>query len=220
MELQARLSALRQKLPPQVTLVAVSKTKPAADILEAYQAGQRVFGENKTQEMAAKASELPPDIHWHMIGHLQRNKVKNIAAFVSLIHSVDRFELLAEINKQAKRNGRIIPCLLQMRIAREETKHGLSAQQIKDIIFSDDVKQMSHLRISGLMGMATFTDNKAQVAAEFSSLRALMNELSSMELPERCQMDICSMGMSGDWEIGVAHGSNMVRIGSALFGSR
>ncbi len=187
---------------------------------EAYEAGQRIFGENKAQEMAAKAQQLPADIEWHMIGHLQRNKVRTIAPFVSLIHSVDSVELLLEIDKQGRRFERIIPCLLQFRIAREETKYGMNEAEIKALLQSEAFLAMKHVRISGLMGMATFTDDASLVAREFSAMKTLMDQLSQMSLPEHCRMDICSMGMSNDWEIAVSQGSNMVRIGSALFGSR
>lgn len=220
MDIQTRLSALRQKLPANVTLVAVSKTKPTSVIKEAYDAGQRIFGENKVQEMASKAQELPSDIAWHMIGHLQRNKVKSIAPFVALIHSVDSMELLHEIDKQGQRFERVIPCLLQFRIAQEETKYGMSEADIKAVIQSEAFLAMKHVRISGLMGMATFTDDSSVVAREFASMKTLMQQLSQMDLPRHCRMDICSMGMSNDWEIAVSQGSNMVRIGSALFGSR
>lgn len=220
MDIQTRLSALKKQLPANVTLVAVSKTKPASVIMEAYMAGQRIFGENKVQEMAAKSQELPADIEWHMIGHLQRNKVRTIAPFVSLIHSVDSVELLKEIDKQGRRFERVIPCLLQLRIAKEETKFGMKSAEIKALLHSEAFSSMTHVRVSGLMGMATFTEDAAQIAAEFGSMQSLMRELSTADLPQNCRMEICSMGMSNDWEIAVAQGSTMVRIGSALFGSR
>lgn len=200
----------------KVTLVAVSKTKPIEDILEAYQAGQRVFGENKVQEMVNKHEELPKDIEWHMIGHLQRNKVKYMAHFVNLIHGVDKMSTLVEINKQAQKHNRIIDCLLQARIAKEETKFGMEFEEIEQILFSQELKEMKNVRITGLMGMATFTQNEEQIAREFKSLQEFYKSMEA----KGCQLDVLSMGMSGDYKIALECGSNMIRVGSAIFGER
>ena len=207
---------IKKSIPDDVTLVAVSKTKPISDIKAAYNVGQRIFGENKIQEMAAKYEELPKDIQWHMIGHLQRNKVKYIAHFVDLIHGVDSLKTLKEINKQAKKHGRVIQCLLQARIAQEETKFGLSFTEISRILSSSELSQLEHIEIVGVMGMATFTDDKHQLEAEFSSLHVFFNELKAQHI----SLKTLSMGMSGDYKIAIAHGSTMVRVGSSIFGAR
>lgn len=201
-------------------LCAVSKTKPAEDIAKAYEAGQRIFGENKAQEMAAKYEELPKDIEWHMIGHLQRNKVKYIAPFVSLIHSVDSERLLREINKQGKKAGRVIPCLLQVHIAEEESKFGLDRDEVMAILDPDVLDELSFVEIRGLMGMATNTDDKEQVRKEFSGLKRLFDTISKEHSSERITMKELSMGMSGDYRIALEQGSTLVRIGSAIFGAR
>ena len=216
MSVSNNLSEIRNSLPENVTLVAVSKTKPNELLMEAYEAGQRVFGENKVQEMVAKWQDLPKDIEWHMIGHLQRNKVKYMAEFVSLIHGVDSLKLLKEIDKRAKACGRIIDCLLQMHIAEEDTKFGLAKDELQLLVNSDEFKSMKNIRIKGLMGMATFTDNEDQVRREFASLRAIYEDLKG-KLPN---IDTLSMGMSGDYAIAIDQGSNMVRIGSSIFGER
>ena len=210
------LHQIKDKLPEHVTLVAVSKTKPNAAILEAYQAGQRIFGENKIQEMAAKYDELPKDIQWHMIGHLQSNKVKYMAHFVDLIHGVDSFKTLKEINKQAKKHERVIKCLLQARIAVEETKFGLSFKDINEIITSKDFLELQHIEIVGLMGMATFTDDQEQLSEEFSSLKQFFDKLKT----QNSKLKNLSMGMSGDYQLAIENGSTMVRVGSAIFGAR
>lgn len=210
------LHQIKESLPDHVTLVAVSKTKPNAAILEAYNAGQRVFGENKIQEMAAKHNELPKDIQWHMIGHLQRNKVKYMAHFVDLIHGVDSFKTLKEINKQAKKHNRIINCLLQAKIAKEDSKFGLSFSNIKEIISSEEISELENIKIVGLMGMATFTEDQQQLTEEFSALRNFFNALK----PQHSMLNILSMGMSGDYQLAIKNGSNMVRVGSAIFGAR
>jgi len=207
---------INKELSNDVTLVAVSKTKPVADIMEAYQAGHRIFGENKVQEMVNKHESLPEDIEWHMIGHLQRNKVKYMAHFVRLIHGVDKLSTLMEIDKQAKKHNRIIDCLLQARIAKEETKFGMEFKEIERILFSDELKELGNVRIRGLMGMATFTDDENQIASEFSTLQELYKEMCS----KGSDLDVLSMGMSGDYKIALRHGSNMIRVGSALFGER
>ena len=206
------LSALIQSIPSTVTLVAVSKTKPVENLLEAYEAGQRDFGENKVQELVDKASELPRNIRWHMIGHLQRNKVKYIAPFVSLIHSVDSIRLLNEIDRQGKKNDRVIDCLLQVRIAQEETKFGLTFQSCDEILNQNNY---SNVRICGLMGMASFTDNQLQIESEFKSLAKYYNQYQ-----DHYGWNILSMGMSGDYPVALSCGSTMIRVGSRIFGSR
>ncbi|MGO3707506.1 MAG: YggS family pyridoxal phosphate-dependent enzyme [Mesonia hippocampi] len=203
-------------LPKHVQLVAVSKTKPTSEILEAYNAGQRIFGENKVQELTEKHEELPKDIEWHMIGHLQRNKVKYIAPFVSLIHAVDSLKLLKEINKQAAKNNRKIACLLQVKIAKEDSKFGLSEEDLSNILTPEEIQKLPYVNIIGLMGMATFTNNKEQVADEFASLKKIFDQQTS-KFPN---LKILSMGMSNDYNIAITQGSTMVRIGSAIFGNR
>ena len=210
------LQQIKKSIPAQVTLVAVSKTKPNAAILEAYNAGQRIFGENKIQEMAAKHEELPKDIQWHMIGHLQSNKVKYMAHFVDLIHGVDSFKTLKEINKQAKKHNRVIKCLLQARIAKEETKFGLSFTDVTQIISSEELSALENITVIGLMGMATFTDNQEQLKEEFTSLKILFDALKI----DKSSLETLSMGMSGDYQLAIANGSTMVRVGSAIFGAR
>lgn len=209
-----------QNLPPGCVLIAVSKTQPIEKIQEAYDAGQRAFGENKAQEMARKYEQLPRDIHWHMIGHLQTNKVKYIASFVHLIHSVDSLKLLTEIDKQAKKNNRIIACLLQVHIAEEESKFGFSAEEIDELLKSDALQKLEHIRITGLMGMATFTENMEQVRKEFRSLNQLFTTLKNQPLPKQVVIQELSMGMSGDYNIAIEEGSTMIRIGTAIFGER
>jgi len=201
-------------------LVAVSKTKPAAQILAMYEQGQRIFGENRIQEIVDKQAELPADISWHAIGHLQTNKVKYIAPFVALIHSVDSLKLLKEINKQAARNDRTIDCLLQIKIAAEESKFGLSESSALELLQSEAYQQMKNIRIVGLMGMATFTEDEAQVRQEFRQLKNFFEQLKSDFFATDPHFIEISMGMSGDFELAQAEGSTMVRIGSLLFGSR
>ena len=207
---------IKSTIPDQVLLVAVSKTKPVSDLMEGYEAGQRIFGENKIQEMAEKWEQMPKDIQWHMIGHVQTNKVKFMSPFVSLIHGVDSFKLLEEINKQAKKNNRIIDCLLQIHIAEEETKFGLNEEELVSLLSSDDFQQQKNIRIVGLMGMATFTDDKEQVKKEFNQLKSIFDQ-SKMN---NSQFTILSMGMSGDYQLAIECGSTMVRIGSSIFGER
>ncbi len=214
--IQENLNNIISTLPKHVTLVAVSKTKPFEDILEAYNAGQRIFGENKIQEMVSKYDELPRDIQWHMIGHLQSNKVKYMAHFVDLVHGVDKFKTLKEINKQAKKHDRVINCLLQIKIAKEDSKFGLSAEEARNIMESDEFLEFKNINIAGLMGMATFTDNKQQLEEEFASLEILFNELKE----KYSSLKILSMGMSGDYQIAIKKGSNMIRVGSSIFGAR
>lgn len=218
-EISSHLKDLKDSLPEKCTLVAVSKTKPASDVMEASEAGHRDFGENKVQELTQKAEELPKDIRWHMIGHLQRNKVKYIADFVHLIHGVDSLKLLKEINKQGRKVDRVIDCLLQMHIAEEDTKFGLDRDELKEILHGEQLKEMTHVRVVGLMGMATYTEDQDQVRREFKSLKLLFDEIKNSD-HTNVQMNILSMGMSGDYAIALEEGSNMVRIGSAIFGSR
>lgn len=221
MTITQNLDQLNKQLPDHVTLVAVSKTKPQEAILEAYQAGQRIFGENKVQEMTEKHEALPKDIQWHMIGHLQRNKVKYMASFVDLIHGVDSFRLLKEINKQAKANDRVISCLLQIFIAEEDTKFGLNETELYEILESDEFKSLQNIKIKGLMGMATFTDDQDKVKREFTHLKQTFDVVKQKYTTlEQLDLQILSMGMSNDFEIAVACGSTMVRIGSTLFGNR
>jgi pyridoxal phosphate enzyme (YggS family) len=208
------------ELPENVTLVAVSKTKPEELIIEAYDIGQRIFGENKVQDLALKYEDLPKDILWHMIGHLQTNKVKYIAPFVSLIHAVDSYKLLKEINKEAKKNKRTIDCLFQIYIAKEETKFGLNEEELYEILNSDKFAELENIRIVGLMGMATNTDDTEIVKNEFASLKNLFTELKSSNFKQKEYFKEISMGMSGDYKIAVEQGSTMVRIGSSIFGSR
>tara|TARA_R110002033_G_scaffold125347_12_gene167500 strand:+ start:45019 stop:45681 length:663 start_codon:yes stop_codon:yes gene_type:complete len=219
MSIANNLQEIKNTLPEQVTLVAVSKTKPVANLMQAYDAGQRIFGENKIQEMAEKWEEMPKDIQWHMIGHVQTNKVKYMAPFVSLVHGVDSLKLLSEINKQALKNERSIDCLLQMHIAEEETKFGLDQKELLELINSDSFKDLKNIRIVGLMGMATFTDNQNQIRKEFNELHSIFEKLKNDTIVGS-EIEILSMGMSGDYKLAIDCGSNMVRIGSSIFGGR
>jgi PLP dependent protein len=207
-------------ITPDCKLIAVSKTKPTELLMEAYDAGIRDFGENKVQEMVEKYEQMPKDIKWHMIGHLQRNKVKYIAPFVHLIHGVDSFKLLKEINKQAKKADRIIPCLLQVHIAKEESKFGFDEKELLELIESNEIREMKNIKVEGLMGMATFTEDDKIIRSEFIELRSLREMINEKSLPENMEMKEISMGMSGDYLIAQEEGSTMVRIGSAIFGSR
>lgn len=202
------------------TLVAISKTKPVSLLQEAYNAGQRDFGENKVQEMTEKQALLPPDIRWHMVGHLQRNKVKQLAPYVHLIHSIDSLKLLQEVNKEAAKCQRVIHCLLQVHIAKEETKFGFGLDEIEDLLTSVPFQSLKNVQIEGLMGMATFTDNQEQIRREFTSLRLLFDQLKQKQLPANTQLTSLSMGMSGDYLLALECGSNMIRVGSAIFGER
>jgi PLP dependent protein len=219
MSIAQNLLKIKSTLPSTVTLVAVSKTKPIPDLMEAYDAGQRIFGENKIQEMAEKWEAMPKDIEWHMIGHVQTNKVKFMAPFVSLIHGVDSLKLLEEINKQAKKNNRIIDCLLQIYIAEEESKFGLDEEELNDILTSEAFQEMKNIRIVGLMGMATFTDNQEQIKKEFKHLKSILDHTNQL-LTSNFQLLTLSMGMSGDYKLAIECGSTMVRIGSSIFGTR
>jgi len=216
MSISENLIKIKSSLPEQITLVAVSKTKPIADIQEAYDAGQRIFGENKIQEMVDKYHEMPKDIKWHMIGHLQRNKVKYMAHFVDLIHGVDSFKTLKEIDKQAKKHRRIINCLLQAKIAKEDSKFGLSFTEIEEILVSEEFNSLENINVVGLMGMSTFTDDTEQIKSEFKSLHIIFKKLKT----NYQRLNILSIGMSGDYRLAIDCGSTMVRIGSAIFGSR
>lgn len=207
-------------LPANVTLVAVSKTKPAEDVLVAYNAGQRVFGENKVQEMTSKYEVLPKDIQWHLIGHLQTNKVKYIAPFVSMIHSIDSEKLLREVNKEALKNNRIIPCLLQFHVAEEETKFGFSFDEAKELLESEAFLSLQNIQIVGIMGMASFTENEEQVRTEFQTLHDYFQILKSHYFKFNPDFKEISMGMSGDYELAIEQGSTMIRVGSTIFGHR
>ncbi len=219
MSIKNNLLEIKSNLPNNVTLVAVSKTKPIADLLEAYESGQRIFGENKIQEMTTKWLEMPKDIEWHMIGHVQSNKVKFMAPYVNLIHGVESFKLLEEINKQAFKNNRVIDCLLQLFIADEETKFGLNETELFELIASEEFKNLKNIRIVGLMGMATFTDNQNKINLEFKNLKIIFEKIKHQNLNNH-KIEILSMGMSGDYKIAIACGSTMVRIGSSIFGGR
>ena len=216
MLVKQNLIEFKSQLDKEVTLVAVSKTKPNSDILEAYEAGQRIFGENKIQEMVNKYDTLPKDIKWHMIGHLQSNKVKHMAHFVDLIHGVDSLKTLKEINKQAKKHNRTIDCLLQARIAKEETKFGLEFNEIETILQMNELAELQNIKIVGLMGMASFSSDKKEVSDEFKSLKIFFDKINQT----KPILTILSMGMSGDYNLAIENGSNMIRVGSAIFGSR
>ncbi|MCL4149327.1 UNVERIFIED_CONTAM: hypothetical protein GTU68_051897 [Idotea baltica] len=218
--IKENLLEIKNSIPENVTLVAVSKTKPVSDLQEAYDAGQRVFGENKIQEMVDKYDVLPKDITWHMIGHLQSNKVKYMAHFVDLIHGVDKFKTLKEINKQAKKHNRVIDCLLQAKIAKEDTKFGLSYEEIDAILASEELLSLKNIKIVGFMGMATFTDDQNQLQDEFSSLKSFFDKQKLKSTTENCQLSTLSMGMSGDYLLAISNGSTMVRVGSSIFGNR
>lgn len=232
MSISKNLNNIKSQLPAHVTLVAVSKTKPVADLMEAYDAGQRIFGENKIQEMTDKWEVMPKDIEWHMIGHVQTNKVKYMAPYVSLIHGVDSLKLLQEINKQAAKNNRVIDCLLQVYIAEEESKFGLDEQELDEILNKildsarNDNNEFKNIKIVGLMGMATFTENQNQIEKEFKHLKTIFDNLITRTdainrvSTENIDMKILSMGMSGDYQLAISCGSTMVRIGSSIFGSR
>ena len=218
--IQTQLKQVQAQLPEQVVLIAVSKTKPIADLQAAYDAGQRHFGENKVQEMVEKAQLLPNDIHWHLIGHLQTNKVKYMAGFVHLIHGVDSLKLLIEINKQAKKVNRIQGILLQFYIAQEDTKFGLDISEAQEILNSIEFQQLKHIRVCGVMGMASNTSNEKQVASEFRNLKQIFDELKTKYFPKQDTFKEISMGMSGDYQLAMANGSTMVRVGSKIFGGR
>ncbi len=219
MSIKDNLLQIKSQLPDSVTLVAVSKTKPVSNLMEAYNAGQRIFGENKIQEMTEKWEQMPKDIQWHMIGHVQTNKVKYMAEYVSLIHGVDSLKLLQEINKQAAKHNRVIDCLLQMYIAEEETKFGLDEKELEDILHFVQNDKLQNIKVVGLMGMATFTDNQTQIKKEFLNLKSTFDKINSLSIVNY-QLSIISMGMSGDYKLAIECGSTMVRIGSSIFGNR
>ena len=216
MSIKDNLENINLKISSEVCLVAVSKTKPISDILEAYDCGQRVFGENKIQELVEKHKKLPKDIEWHMIGHIQRNKVKYMAPFISLIHSADSYRLIKEINKQGKINNRVINCLLQIKIASEESKFGFTETEATDFLNSDEYMSYKNIKIVGLMGMATFTEDQKKIDKEFNKLKIFYEKVNRSD----SQINILSMGMSDDYPIAIRNGSTMVRIGSSIFGKR
>jgi PLP dependent protein len=218
MSIKESLTEVLKEVPPACTLIAVSKTQPIEKIMEAYACGQRAFGENRAQELAAKYESLPKDIQWHMIGHLQTNKVKYIATFIHLIHSVDSLKLLEEINRQGARCQRIIPCLVQVHIAEEETKFGFSPDEIFSLMNSLKEMDLRNIEIKGLMGMATFTHDEARIRKEFRTLKSLYLTLQGKPLPRNVEMAILSMGMSSDYRIAIDEGSTMIRVGTAIFG--
>jgi pyridoxal phosphate enzyme (YggS family) len=219
MSIQENLHKIKASLPSNVTLIAVTKTHPLEKLMEVYSAGHKIFGENKVQELCDKQEILPKDIEWHLIGHLQSNKVKYIAPFVTLIHSVDSFKLLAEIDKQAKKNNRVIYCLLQLFIASEETKFGLDFKEAEQLLNGKEIQALQNIRIVGLMGMASNTGNTAQVKKEFQGLKTFFETQKNLK-SSNVQLSILSMGMSSDYELAIEEGSNMVRVGSAIFGAR
>ena len=216
MSIKDNLENINLKISSEVCLVAVSKTKPISDILEAYDCGQRVFGENKIQELVEKHKKLPKDIEWHMIGHIQRNKVKYMAPFISLIHSADSYRLIKEINKQGKINNRVINCLLQIKIASEESKFGFTETEATNFLNSDEYVSFKNIKIVGLMGMATFTEDQKKIDKEFNKLKIFYEKVNRSD----SQINILSMGMSDDYPIAIRNGSTMVRIGSSIFGKR
>ncbi|RED45949.1 YggS family pyridoxal phosphate-dependent enzyme [Seonamhaeicola aphaedonensis] len=219
MSITDNLQNIKSSIPKHVTLVAVSKTKPVSDIMEAYNTGHKIFGENKIQDMVEKYEVMPKDIEWHMIGHVQRNKVKYMASFVSLIHGVDNFKLLQEINKQALKHDRIINCLLQIKIASEDSKFGMRPNEASEIIQSEKFSELKNIRVVGLMGMATFTQDKEQVVKEFNLLKSTFDSFKKLEIFNFKPKTI-SMGMSGDYKLAIACGSTMIRVGSSIFGVR
>ncbi len=215
MSISENLKNVKSQLPPGVVLVAVSKTKPVRELMEAYGSGQRIFGENKIQEMESKWREMPKDIQWHMIGHVQTNKVKYMAPFVSLIHAVDSLKLLKEINKQAKKNDRVIKCLLQIKIAAEESKFGLDGATAASLLASEEVQGLQNIKIVGLMGMGTFTNDVEQLQSEFQTLKKPYDQFK-----QTYNLSVLSMGMSADYDLAIKNGSTMVRVGSSIFGTR
>jgi len=221
MSIKDNLLKIKSSLPSNVTLVAVSKTKPVSDLMLAYEAGQRIFGENKVQEMTEKWQQMPKDIEWHMIGHVQSNKVKYIIPYVKLIHGVDSLKLLIEINRLAKKWLKTINCLLQIHIEEEETKFGLNEVELVEILhfITEETNEIKNIKIVGLMGMATFTENQDQIKREFYHLKSIFDKHNSLNTIN-CQMNTLSMGMSGDYSLAIYCGSTMVRIGSSIFGSR
>ncbi|WP_178267411.1 YggS family pyridoxal phosphate-dependent enzyme [uncultured Phocaeicola sp.] len=220
MDIQANLKEVLTSLPAQVKLVAVSKFHPNESIEQAYRAGQRIFGESKVQELTGKYETLPKDIEWHFIGHLQTNKVKYIAPYIAMIHAVDSYKLLAEIDKQAAKNGRVIPCLLEIHIAQEESKYGFTFQECREMLEAGEWKNLTHICIAGLMGMATFTEDETEIKREFDSLKQFFNEIKQNYFADRDTFREISMGMSHDYPLAIEAGSTLVRVGSKIFGER
>lgn len=220
MDIQANLKEVLTSLPTQVKLVAVSKFHPNESIEQAYRAGQRIFGESKVQELTGKYETLPKDIEWHFIGHLQTNKVKYIAPYIAMIHAVDSYKLLAEIDKQAAKNGRVIPCLLEIHIAQEESKYGFTFQECREMLEAGEWKNLTHICIAGLMGMATFTEDETEIKREFDSLKQFFNEIKQNYFADRDTFREISMGMSHDYPLAIEAGSTLVRVGSKIFGER
>lgn len=218
--IQKNIKQILSEIPSNVKLIAVSKTKPSSAILDAYEGGQRIFGENKVQEMTSKYEVLPKDIEWHMIGHLQSNKVKYMAGFVTLIHGVDSLNLLKEINKQALKHNRVQNVLLQFYIASEETKFGLNLSEANEMIASNDFRELKNIQVCGVMGMASFTSDENQIRNEFQSLKKIFDELKSTHFKNQNTFKEISMGMSGDYKIAIEEGSTMIRVGSSIFGER
>ena len=219
MSIKDHLNTIKSELPKGVTLVAVSKTKPVSELMEAYDAGQRIFGENKVQEMTDKWEQMPKDIQWHMIGHVQRNKVKYMAEYVTLVHGVDSLKLLKELNKHGKIHDRVIDCLFQIKIAEEDSKFGMDVQEVKDILKSEAFNAFENVKVVGLMGIATFTEDEGQVRSEFQFLKETFDAMQS-HVSDNFKPSILSMGMSGDYHIAIDCGSNMIRLGSSIFGAR
>lgn len=219
MAIKESLLQIKSTIPDNVKLVVVTKTHPIEKLMEVYNNGHSIFGENKVQDVTEKHAQLPKDIEWHFIGHLQSNKVKFIAPFISLIHSIDSFKLLKEVNKQASKHNRTIDCLLQIYIAQEDTKFGLSFSEAKEFLMSEDLKTLVNINITGLMGMATNTDNEEQTTKEFQSLKDFFTEVETIKTPN-VKLETLSMGMSSDYQIAIKNGSNLVRIGSSIFGKR
>ena len=219
MSIAKNIHQIKLTLPDSVTLIVVTKTQPIEKLLEVYDAGHKIFGENKVQEILEKKNQLPIDVDWHLIGHLQTNKVKYIAPFIKLIHSVDSLKLLQEINKQAQKNNRIIDCLLQIYIANEETKFGLNFSEAEQILNSEELKKLNNIKIVGLMGMASNTNNKEQIAKEFKSLKTFFDSTKKHSMANY-QLSFLSMGMSSDYLLAIEIGSNMIRVGSSIFGNR
>lgn len=220
MDIQANLKEVLTSLPAQVKLVAVSKFHPNESIEQAYRAGQRIFGESKVQELTGKYETLPKDIEWHFIGHLQTNKVKYIAPYIAMIHAVDSYKLLAEIDKQAAKNDRVIPCLLEIHIAQEESKYGFTFQECREMLEAGEWKNLTHICIAGLMGMATFTEDETEIKREFDSLKQFFNEIKQNYFADRDTFREISMGMSHDYPLAIEAGSTLVRVGSKIFGER